>query len=324
MSKLNIKEIYNQLVIIATHNGKFHCDDVFAVALLKLILQHMKIVVIRTRDMNNINNADIVVDVGGQYNEKDNRFDHHMRDFNLHRDNGIKYSSFGLVFKKYGLTFCDNNQKMADMFDNILVQPIDAIDNGQKFIERTMNINPYTISNVISDFNPDWFEDQNFNKSFDEAVEFAQKIILNVYNKCKGKFKAQDIVEDYFNKSENKEIIVLDTYAPWTDVICSKLGPKFVIFPDFASDEWRVQAVPVAPNSFELKTPLLEEWCGKNKEELKEITGIDDIVFVHRNGFIGGAVSKESCIKMAETVLRRYMVEMALRRYYEEPLDDFE
>ena len=34
-------------------------------------------------------------------------------------------------------------------------------------------------------------------------------------------------------------------------------------------------------------------------ELLKKISGLDDIVFVHASGFIGGAVSYESTLKMA-------------------------
>ena len=34
-------------------------------------------------------------------------------------------------------------------------------------------------------------------------------------------------------------------------------------------------------------------------QALKNISGIQDIVFVHNNGFIGGAQSYESALKMA-------------------------
>lgn len=76
---------------------------------------------------------------------------------------------------------------------------------------------------------------------------------------------------------------------------------KFVLFPESdASGKWRVQAMPVAENSFDLRKGLKEEWRGiKDMNLLKEISGIDDIVFVHVNGFIGGAESYASALKMA-------------------------
>ena len=47
---------------VATHNGKFHADDVFAVATLSLVFAS-EIQVCRTRDEVTIATADIVVDV---------------------------------------------------------------------------------------------------------------------------------------------------------------------------------------------------------------------------------------------------------------------
>jgi len=67
-------------VIIATHNGVFHSDDVFAVASLLVLLEATPAVstVIRTRDENLIRKADFAVDVGGVYAPDKNRFDHHQ------------------------------------------------------------------------------------------------------------------------------------------------------------------------------------------------------------------------------------------------------
>jgi uncharacterized UPF0160 family protein len=79
--------------IIATHNGNFHADDVFSVAALKSILPAFKL--IRTRDAELINKADIVIDVGGEYDPEAGRFDHHQRGGAGERENGIPYSSFG-------------------------------------------------------------------------------------------------------------------------------------------------------------------------------------------------------------------------------------
>ena len=93
-----------QVKIIATHNGNFHADDVFAVAALKNIFPAAKL--IRTRDLAVIANADIVVDVGGIFDTETNRFDHHQKGGAGARDNGIPFSSFGLIWQKYGLTIC--------------------------------------------------------------------------------------------------------------------------------------------------------------------------------------------------------------------------
>ncbi|MFQ3265592.1 MAG: uncharacterized UPF0160 family protein, partial [Colwellia sp.] len=64
-------------IIIATHNGNFHADDVFSIAALKNIFPSIKL--IRTRNLELIAKADIVIDVGGEYDADAGRFDHHQR-----------------------------------------------------------------------------------------------------------------------------------------------------------------------------------------------------------------------------------------------------
>ena len=88
-------------ITIATHNGNFHADDVFSIAALKNIFPAFNLV--RTRDLEVIGKADVVIDVGGIYDPETGRFDHHQRGGAGERENGIPYSSFGLVWKKYGL-----------------------------------------------------------------------------------------------------------------------------------------------------------------------------------------------------------------------------
>jgi uncharacterized UPF0160 family protein len=65
---------------------------------------------------------------------------------------------------------------------------------------------------------------------------------------------------------------------------------------------FRIQSMS-GKGSFESRAPLLEAWRGLRSEELKKIAGIHDIEFVHHAGFIGGAWSLESCVKMAEISL---------------------
>jgi uncharacterized UPF0160 family protein len=44
---------------------------------------------------------------------------------------------------------------------------------------------------------------------------------------------------------------------------------------------------------------LKTEWRGvKDEVKLKNISGLDDIDFVHASGFIGGAISQDSAVVM--------------------------
>ncbi|RKZ62152.1 MAG: MYG1 family protein, partial [Gammaproteobacteria bacterium] len=165
---------------IATHNGNFHADDVFSIAALKCVLPSFKL--IRTRDSELIAKADIVVDVGGEYDSDADRFDHHQRGGAGERENGIPYSSFGLIWQKYGLEICQGNQDVANAVDAGLVSTIDAIDCGH--VEGISQ--GISLSQTISMFNPTWQEDSHFDTCFDEAVDFASRVLTRFIASANG------------------------------------------------------------------------------------------------------------------------------------------
>ena len=128
---------------LITHNGSFHADDIFACATLSLVLEKegQEFEVIRTRDEETIKNGDYVFDVGGIYNPKINRFDHHQKSGAGKRENGIEYSSFGLVWKKFGKELT-GSEKIAELIDKHLVSSIDAHDNGLDLVEIKYDVSP--------------------------------------------------------------------------------------------------------------------------------------------------------------------------------------
>ena len=69
----------------------------------------------------------------------------------------------------------------------------------------------------------------------------------------------------------------------------------YVIYPEETANTWRVQAVPISPDSFESRKALPEAWRGLRDDELSKISGIDGSVFVHASGFIGGSSACHSC-----------------------------
>ena len=69
----------NSQTTIGTHNGTFHCDEVLACCMLKMLPEYRNAEIIRTRDENILKTCDIVVDVGGKYEPGLHRYDHHQR-----------------------------------------------------------------------------------------------------------------------------------------------------------------------------------------------------------------------------------------------------
>ena len=63
------------------HSGEFHADEVTACALLL----HFNLIdldkIIRTRELGRLESCDFVCDVGGEYDPKRRRFDHHQLEY---------------------------------------------------------------------------------------------------------------------------------------------------------------------------------------------------------------------------------------------------
>jgi uncharacterized UPF0160 family protein len=283
---------------VATHNGNFHADDVFSIAALKHIVPSFKL--IRTRDLALITQADIVIDVGGEYNADTDRFDHHQRGGAGERENGIPYSSFGLIWQKYGVDICQGNEHVANAVDAGLVSTIDAIDCGH--VEGVSK--GISLSQTISMFNPTWQEDTHFDACFDEAVDFASRLLTRFIASATGGISAKDIVAKAIENAKDPRVIVLEKYTPWKKTVHALSEEAlYMIYPS-QTGQWRIQTVPVEPGSFEDRKSLPKPWAGLSDEELQAVTGIDDAMFCHNGLFIAGAKSFESTMKMADIALK--------------------
>lgn len=282
---------------IVTHDGNFHADDVFSVAALKAIFPTHTL--IRTRNMDIIKNADIVLDVGGEYDAEAGRFDHHQRGGAGQRENGIPFSSFGLIWQKYGLSICQDDETLAKSIDADLVSTIDAIDCG--YVDGVAQ--GISLSQTISMFNPTWQEDSDFDASFNEAVEFASRILHRFIAAASGGLNAKALVAKAINDADDARLIVLDKYIPWKRTVHAlSTEALYIVYPSHQG-KWKIQTVPVEPGSFEDRKPLPQAWAGLSGDEFVEVTGLSDAMFCHNGLFIAGAESFDSIMKMATIAL---------------------
>jgi len=282
---------------IATHNGNFHADDVFSIAALKYIFPSFELM--RTRDLKLIAEADIVLDVGGEYDPETGRFDHHQRGGAGERENGIPYSSFGLIWQKYGAEICQGNQDLANAVDKGLVSTIDAVDCGH--VEGVAQ--GISLSQTIGMFNPTWQEDRHVDDCFDEAVVFASRVLARFIAAASGGMSAKAIVAKAIDDAEDPRLIVLEKYTPWKKtVLALSEEALYVVYPS-QTGEWRIQTVPAELGSFEDRKSLPKAWAGLSDNDLQEASGIDDAMFCHNGLFIAGSKSFESTMKMAAIAL---------------------
>lgn len=285
---------------LITHDGKFHADDVFAVAALLLVEKDTQ--VIRTRDVRAILGGDIIVDVGGVYDEQKGRFDHHQIGGAGKRENGVPYAAFGLIWKKFGEKLC-GSALVARRVEETLVIPIDANDNGidlsaQKFAHSS----PYEISDAIRSFNSTWQEKEILlNKHFTETVAFAKRIIEREIKRSEAAVISQKEVESSYREASDKRIIVLNEDYSWKDALARFREPLFVVHPQ--NGTWRLYAVRDNPHLFANRKDLPHAWAGLRDAELAKVTGVPDAIFAHRNRFMAVARSKEGAIALAQRAL---------------------
>lgn len=288
--------------IIATHDKKFHADEVFGVAILKLIYPKAK--VLRTRDPEKLSSADLRLDVGGRYDRKTQDYDHHQLSFQDKRKNGVPYASAGLIWKHYGLQLTDS-EEVWRYIDEKLIQSIDAEDAGHP-THDPQGPKPYTISAYIDDLNPKWPNDQSsdaHDREFDKSMRIAQELLDKLIKNFKNIEKANETLAELFKKS-NGEYMVLDKYLPWHNFATEKTNLKFMVYSGVESDEWCVRTVPVKLGEFEYRKKLPAKWAGLYAKDLAKVTGVPDAVFCHKARFIAVAKTKEGAIKLAELALK--------------------
>jgi uncharacterized UPF0160 family protein len=288
---------------VATHSGGFHADDVFAIAVLRLALGDFEIV--RTRDPELQAAADIRVDVGGRDDPETGDFDHHQRGGAGERDNGIKYASFGLVWKQYGEQLA-GSPEAAKGIDEFLIQGVDANDTGQTITQTLVeDVRPLTVSGVVAGLNPLWDEDltdEQMDARFEEAVEFAKGIVERQIAGAKAWQRARTLVLEAIERAEDPRIVELDRNMPWREpLVTTSSDALFVIYPK--SEGWALHAVPVEPGSFDNRLDLPEEWGGHTDAELREITGVPDAVFAHPAHFYASAESREGVLALARAAM---------------------
>jgi len=292
---------------LITHNGSFHADDVFAAATLSMMLgkNGESFEIIRTRDPEIINTGDYVFDVGGIYDYKTDKFDHHQKGGAGKRENGVEYSSFGLVWKKFGLELVQS-QKVFQIIDEKLVAPIDAGDNGLDLVENKYDVSPYFLQYFFFSMNSTWNEnDLSNDEMFLKSVEIAKIILSREIIQARDFVLAEEeIIEDYKN-SEDKKIIILRKDYSYENILNRFPEPLFVIYPRTDSVSWGVRTVREDPKSFKSRKNLPISWAGLRDEELQKITGVKDAIFCHRALFLAVARSKEGAIKLAELALEK-------------------
>jgi uncharacterized UPF0160 family protein len=298
---------------VATHSGSFHADEVFALAALTLLVAREPargpLEIVRTRDPEQLADADVRVDVGQRNDPASGDFDHHQRGGAGERANGIRYASFGLVWREFGARIADGSEDVAARFDEVLVQGIDANDTGQT-ISRPLvdDVAALTLSHAIAAFNPNWDEDASGaakQRAFEAALAFATGVLERELASVSAQARAAALVREAIARADDPRLIELEHGMPWhRELVPSAPDALYVVYP--REQDWGLQAVPRALGEFSNRKDLPEQWAGRADAELAAITGVPDARFCHAGRFMAVAGSRDGVLALARQALDQH------------------
>ena len=283
-----------------THSGTMHTDEVFATAFLDLYKKDIKLIRL-PQVPDNIKEDVLVYDIGR------GKFDHHQEDAKI-RDNGIKYSSFGLLFKEFGRDYLkqigiDEIEEVFTSLDKELIEGIDAVDNGI-FPEINAPFKVRTLDDIIKTCNPSYGTNETESEQFIKAVELAKIIFQETLYNIIGKVKARKIVLEKL-KNTTKDYLELEEYVPYEETILKNEEGNHILFALYPSNRggWGIKTIK---KSLEDKTDRLQfpkQRAGLEKEELEQVSGIKGMEFCHTGRFLVTCKTKKAAYQVLDKVL---------------------
>lgn len=259
-------------VRVVVHNGMFHADDVFSVALLKWLYSKRAFVVTRTRDTSAFDQADFVLDTGFKHDGV-KFFDHHQ--VMEPRDNGVPYACFGLLVKAIfsGTTLWSAMEELA--------LAIDSQDNGQS------NPTKVNINGWVKMFNPSYGAEESDQEQFNCAVDIALLLLKRYIEVAVGKAKAKKEIESVIDPYGH--VLILNKSMPWQEWFFeNERTETCVVFPGNEEGQWVARAVPVEGGSMVNKVTI--------PEEVSKYLGF---IFRHKSGFMAVFDNKDEAVLAA-------------------------
>ncbi len=268
-----------------THSGKFHVDEVISTIFLSKIIDRVVLMRVATTE-NKILKDKIVYDIG--YGE----FDHHQKNRNGQRKNGIYYSSIGLLWKKFGKKYLEKLgtryiNEIFEYMDSELIQYIDATDNMQiEYLEN--KISP----DFIKLCNPQWNENISEDEAFMNAIKLADEFWEIYIKHAIAEVEAIKIILNKIDKSKDCYII-FDKEMPYRKAIkfVKNNKVKYIVF----KSRREGYDIRIIISSCKFKSEIVQE---KDINIARDLTGIKDLIYVDVHGKLCCTKTLESAIKL--------------------------
>ena len=289
--------------VALTHGGQFHADDVFS----SVVLETLGWVIQRCADKDlasaiaEIVEEDpqsevLVFDIGRKF-DGIQYFDHHQPD-GPQRTNGKKFSSFGLLWYRFGReyirSFSEGGEtdegcieKTWARLNDSFVAEIDALDNGEWEGGQPPAGH---IARIISGMNICLNVEGMFTCACATGTLLLDQIVTSAYLTEQEKAHLRAEIEVW----KNNPIIVLEKGAPGLMETVFEVGAtsKFVVFHDELRGDWKLQCIPPSLDQWtSQRLPLPESWL---------TTPPLGCTFVHAGRWIAAFDSKIHALAAAE------------------------
>lgn len=288
-------------ISIGTHDGKFHTDELIAIALIGRVIPGT-ISIIRTRDLKVLDTCDIVLDVGhknfGKY------FDHHGRDFQeTHPETRFKLAATGIVWydlhdlllDTLHLTSQAAKEDASELIFKRIILPTDSDDNGQ-FAARPSGPQPITLPEIVNSFNAMASITGDQQDCFLKCLDLVRTVVhLKFAEIARQVSESSRILQamltaDAQDKADG--IFVLNPQGPWISVVLNNWEDtqnfKVCIFPGDSPNRWKIQTFPGSRYERKAMRCPAPSWMrGHQYDSSNSLIENLKVIFVHNDGFIG-------------------------------------
>lgn len=293
-----IGDAHEGVITVATHSGQFHADELVAIAILKEALPNYHLSIIRTRKFEEINAADIAIDVGG------GRFDHHNSIVSY--PNKVPMASCGKI-----LAAVEPCQQMINILNQMSLYAVQAIDNGARVTLPRACMT--SLFDWVASFNPTFEErtptDGEYYDRFFEALE----IVLKIYRRMRANASAQMHAENVLRKApthlKGRFIELPRGGIPWFRYAYDHESILGVIHQSVDDGTWKVTTAPIAPGSQERRVSFPSSWGGLEGQALEIVSKINGMIFCHLGLHLAGFKTKESALAAARLLTNIHIIE---------------
>lgn len=303
---------------LVTHSGGFHADELLSSVILTRLFPQARLV--RSRDEAWTQGAPdrIIYDVGRDYDAQAGVFDHHQKNPPL-RPDGRPYSSFGLIWRHFGMDYLralevpqPHCAGIHASFDADFVLPVDLMDNGALspasagplLSDLTLPMLLEGLKPVFDDRSPDADD-----RAFHHALGIARAFVEAAIARKAAKQRAEAVVVDAIQAAGSGRVLELPMGMPFRSAVI-KAGADQLLFVVHPRDtDWCLTGIRRAEDGFELRADLPAAWAGLTDAALEAASGVTGAKFCHNGRFIAVAATREAMLKMANIAVREALAQ---------------